>query len=376
MSSFYAGEGWVDAVGLAERALERGCCAESSACAWRALTTLVGAGELAVAETHALRVAGKPSARGRIADEVAVVRGRIARHRGDFDAALDLLATVTGAGADRAVRMLAVTEVVGVLLARGEVRTAADLVTAQELDPVTRDDGVRLPAWRVARGALSYARGDFPAALAEFTASGRLLAAGGVRNPAVLSWRGLAALSALRADRAELAIRLAREEYRAAAGWGEPRTMGCALSVLAVVDGRDRDVELLREAAQLLEVAQAKAEHVKVLCALGTRLRGRNEPVTAARFLRQATSLAEEVGDRSLARRARAECRKLAEPPRGPALTDREAAVAKLARAGYSNKEIAGKLFLALRTVELHLSRAYRKLGIRGRAGLRTAVLG
>lgn len=376
MASFKAGEDWVGAVGRAERALESGCCAESPACAWRALTTLVGAGELAVADAHAVRLARRAAARGRNTDEIVVIRGRIARKRGAFDEALALLAAATRPGADPVVRLLAVTEVVGVLLARGERRAAANLVAVHDFDAATRDGGTSRPAWLAARGAIAHARGEFSAALAEFTAAGRLLAAYGVRNPAVLPWRGSAALSAVRADRAVLAARLAREEYRAAANWGEPRAVGCALAVLALVDGRDRQVEVLRDAAQLLEVAQAKSEQAKVLCALGTRLRGGAEPVAAARCLRQAAALADEVGDRPLASRARSECRMLAELPRAPALTEREAAVAKLARAGYSNKEIAAKLFLALRTVELHLSRAYRKLGIRGRSGLRAALPG
>lgn len=85
MSSFRAGDDWADAVALAERALDRGCCEESPACAWRALTTLVGAGELDVADASARRVAHRAVARGRVAEEVMVLRGRIARRRGDFD---------------------------------------------------------------------------------------------------------------------------------------------------------------------------------------------------------------------------------------------------------------------------------------------------
>jgi len=44
--------------------------------------------------------------------------------------------------------------------------------------------------------------------------------------------------------------------------------------------------------------------------------------------------------------------------------------VAELAAAGRSNKEIAAELFMGLSTVEAHLSRVYRKLGIRSRASL------
>ena len=51
-------------------------------------------------------------------------------------------------------------------------------------------------------------------------------------------------------------------------------------------------------------------------------------------------------------------------------LTDGEQRVAELAAQGRQNKEIAATLFLAVGTVEMHLSRVYRKLGIRSRTEL------
>ena len=56
---------------------------------------------------------------------------------------------------------------------------------------------------------------------------------------------------------------------------------------------------------------------------------------------------------------------------RGPSeeLTETELRVAAAGGAGRSNKEIAAELFMGVSTVEMHLSRVYRKLGVR-RAGL------
>jgi DNA-binding NarL/FixJ family response regulator len=48
--------------------------------------------------------------------------------------------------------------------------------------------------------------------------------------------------------------------------------------------------------------------------------------------------------------------------------------VAAAAVRGASNREIAAELFLTAKTVEFHLSRIYRKLGVRSRAQL-AAVL-
>ena len=44
--------------------------------------------------------------------------------------------------------------------------------------------------------------------------------------------------------------------------------------------------------------------------------------------------------------------------------------MAELAAEGLANKEIAQKLFVTVRTVELHLSHVYAKLGIRSRTQL------
>jgi DNA-binding NarL/FixJ family response regulator len=51
-------------------------------------------------------------------------------------------------------------------------------------------------------------------------------------------------------------------------------------------------------------------------------------------------------------------------------LTDAEQRVAELAAQGKKNKEIAAALFLGVSTVEMHLSRVYRKLGVRSRTEL------
>lgn len=52
------------------------------------------------------------------------------------------------------------------------------------------------------------------------------------------------------------------------------------------------------------------------------------------------------------------------------ALTPGERRVCELAVTGRSNRPIAQSLFVSLRTVETHLTHAYQKLGITGRAEL------
>ncbi|WP_420749127.1 AAA family ATPase [Rhodococcus sp. O3] len=52
------------------------------------------------------------------------------------------------------------------------------------------------------------------------------------------------------------------------------------------------------------------------------------------------------------------------------ALTPQEQAVAALVAAGHTNKEVAGELFLSVKTVQYHLTRVYAKFGIRSRSEL------
>lgn len=53
--------------------------------------------------------------------------------------------------------------------------------------------------------------------------------------------------------------------------------------------------------------------------------------------------------------------------PTGATLSERESEVLRMIASGYSNKEIAGRLTLSVKTVEAHKSNAMRKLGLNGR---------
>ncbi|MFE3194139.1 response regulator transcription factor [Nocardia sp. NPDC059240] len=55
-------------------------------------------------------------------------------------------------------------------------------------------------------------------------------------------------------------------------------------------------------------------------------------------------------------------------------LTRRERVISALAAQGMSNREIAERLFISVRTVENHLQRCYIKLGIHSRQELGDAA--
>ena len=61
-------------------------------------------------------------------------------------------------------------------------------------------------------------------------------------------------------------------------------------------------------------------------------------------------------------------------PRRDRELTSAETRVAALVAAGKRNQEVATQLFTTVATVEAHLTRIYRKLGVRSRTELARGV--
>jgi DNA-binding CsgD family transcriptional regulator len=361
------GRDWAGAIRCAEEALADDECRGRELCVARALSTLVHGGELVAADARLIDAEGSSGA-------VALLQARIARLCGDVERVHALLGPLMASDVPSGIRVAAAGWAVELLAECGDVARARELAERHRFDQVVHSAAWCRPVLLAARGALAVAEGRPEVASAEYLACGRELVARGVANPAVAPWRGEAALAAFSAGWGERAVTPARQEYEAAVRWGEPRAVGRALSTRAVVAADGREVERLREAGQLLELAQAWPELGRAHYELGVRLAARGEVVEARQRLHGARALARRTGNPRRARLAERALAAVATPTRPPALTRQESAIAELAVAGYSNKEIAAKLFLALRTVEFHLSNAYGKWGVTGRDELRAAL--
>ncbi|MGH8901006.1 MAG: LuxR C-terminal-related transcriptional regulator [Egibacteraceae bacterium] len=212
-------------------------------------------------------------------------------------------------------------------------------------------------------------------------ACGRRYSVHGRNNPFLVAWRSGAALALHALDRREEARPLVAEELMLARRWGAPRTLGHALWVTGLIEGGETGLDLLREAVVILESSPARLEHAKALVELGAALRRSGQRATSREHLRQGLELAEICGAAPLVERARTELRATgARPPRTgrsgiATLTPSERRVAELAAAGDSNRDIAQALYVSAKTVEVHLTRVYRKLGITGRAGIAQALV-
>ncbi len=193
------------------------------------------------------------------------------------------------------------------------------------------------------------------------------------RNPAAAPWRLDRAVLRHRAGDEDGAREDLAEQLRLAHVWGTPGAIGTALRVRGELFGAAED---LTDAVGLLERSSMRMQHARALLAHGRRLRLDRRPTEAREPLREALALATRCGSPALAAEARTELGAAGARPRtaalqGPeALTPSERRVAALAADGQTNREIAQALFVTPKTVEVHLSAAYRKLGIASRRGL------
>jgi DNA-binding NarL/FixJ family response regulator len=121
----------------------------------------------------------------------------------------------------------------------------------------------------------------------------------------------------------------------------------------------------LREAVAQLDRSPARRELARSLTELGAALRRGGERRAAREPLRRALDLAAAGGMTATAERAREELRVTGGKVHRPQSTGLE-----LASGGASNPEIAQALFVTVKTVEMHLGNAYRKLGISSRRQL------
>ncbi|HET6867911.1 MAG TPA: AAA family ATPase [Solirubrobacteraceae bacterium] len=120
-----------------------------------------------------------------------------------------------------------------------------------------------------------------------------------------------------------------------------------------------------------LEQTPFPLEHGRTLLCVGMTRRQGSQKRAAREALEQAATLLANLGARLWAEKAQAELARVSgRRGAGDELTENERQVAAMAAEGLSNKQIAATLFMGVSTVEAHLSHAYRKLGIRSRAGL------
>jgi DNA-binding CsgD family transcriptional regulator len=185
-------------------------------------------------------------------------------------------------------------------------------------------------------------------------------------------WRHLLA-RALMEREPDRAHELADEEVRRAREFGAPRALGIALRGAGLVARNGDGLALLRESVDTLAGERFKLEYARSLTELGVALRHAGQRSEAQDVLRNAVDQASRCGASPLTDRASEELRLAGARPRRErlsgleSLTPAETRTARLAAEGMTNREIAQALFVTVKTVEMHLSRVYRKLDVASR---------
>jgi DNA-binding CsgD family transcriptional regulator len=152
--------------------------------------------------------------------------------------------------------------------------------------------------------------------------------------------------------------------------WAAPFVARASSLVAASRGDLDGAIAQIRLAAEATEPS-LPLENARTWLALGRMLRRAKKRGEARRALDEARRRFDELGAPLWAEQAAQELGRLeGRAPREPGLTPTERQIAGLVARGQSNKEAAAALFLSVKTVEVSLTRVYKKLGVRGRAEL------
>ncbi|MGH3853914.1 MAG: AAA family ATPase [Pseudonocardiaceae bacterium] len=278
---------------------------------------------------------------------------------------------------------LAITYRALVLLEQGHLEQAA-LRCAQlparvhHLHSMHLVDGLTLHV----RGVLAYRQGDAETACALFAQLQDWAERTGEVDPSFVPWAADAIAAYLSCGR--------DTDARQVIDWVERRAVALPSRwpTIVVATGRAALAERTGDRA-LAEscFSQALALHDELLMPLaraqtltdyGAFLTRGGDIARARVPLAEALGIAEACGAGWHANRARAEWRRAGGRTRSrkpDELSPQETTVAQLAQAGRTNREIAQRLHLSIKTVETHLGHIYQKLGIRSRWDLKNTSL-
>ena len=252
--------------------------------------------------------------------------------------------------------------------ARGDTTSAAHAAQADEIAGRNRL-GVIAEYTGAARGLDALGRGQPLDALAHLDAVAQRVAGTGRRQPGVLQWE---------ADRLEAAVRAEKPDV-ARQGLAELGGHGWAGAVAARIEGLLAD-DYRPHFEAALSRDGGPFEGARARLGFGQRLRRDGLRVEAREQLHGALEAFRALGAAPWADAAERELGASGEklrrrtPEAEEELTAQEHQIAALVAEGASNKDVAAQLFLSTKTVEAHLTRIYRKLGVSSRTQLARAT--
>ena len=256
---------------------------------------------------------------------------------------------------------------------RGREVEALRLIEASDRDAAGRREGRRIGAGRYATAVLYNDLGRFERALAaaeEALEYPRELATSRWALPEQIE-------AAIRSGKPEPAARALAQLVETTSASGTDWALGIEARSRALLTQEEAAETLYRQAIGRLERTRIRVELARAHLLYGEWLRRERRRLDAREQLRHAYALFTEFGMEAFAERARVELRATGEHARKRTvetrddLTAQEAQISRLAADGATNQEIAAQLFISPSTVDYHLRKAFRKLGVKSRHHLK-----
>jgi DNA-binding CsgD family transcriptional regulator len=257
---------------------------------------------------------------------------------------------------------------------RGHEAEAVQLIEATRQEVVRRGEGqggLKFVHWVTA--VLHNGLGHYEAALAAAQQAAEDTHASWWRN-----WGSVELIeAAVRSGKAELAVDALAQLSETTGASGTDWALGVEARSRALLTDGEAAEPLYREAIGRLERTRVRVELARAHLLYGEWLRRERRRLDAREQLRTAHELFTEFGMEAFAERARVELEATGEHARKRTvetrddLTPQEAQISRLAANGATNQEIAAQLFISPNTVDYHLRKAFRKLGIKSRHQLK-----
>ena len=203
-----------------------------------------------------------------------------------------------------------------------------------------------------------------------------LAAERGLGEPNVVQWSSDFIEACIRADRKEDAERELLELESRVQETGRMWAAATAARCRGLLVEEPEVTDAFEAALALHADVPAPFERGRTLLAYGERLRRSRRRTDARPQLREALAVFEKLGAEPWSARARWELTATGEAvgdrtaSATDQLTPQELQVALVVAEGATNREAGAKLFLSPKTIEAHLGRIYRKLGVRSRTEL------
>jgi DNA-binding CsgD family transcriptional regulator len=261
----------------------------------------------------------------------------------------------------------------GVAALRGRQAEAAALIDATTREVNLRGEGIGIAVAEWANAVLNNGLGSYEKAM---QAAQRATAYS--MEMVTPSWATAELVeAAVRSGHNDVAADALRSLAKITSASGTDWAGGIEARSCALLSEGDTAERFYRESIERLGRTRIRADLARAHLLYGEWLRRGRRRLDAREQLRLALNMLEAMGMDAFAERARRELQATGETARkrnvasgDEQLTAQEAQIARMARDGMSNPEIAARMFISARTVQYHLSKVFAKLGIESRMQL------